>query len=63
MIIIKDMRVLKALQKRGFVEIHEETNMFGYVRDGKHSFVYKNKTYFTKYFDGCFYPFVITTKK
>jgi hypothetical protein len=69
--IVKDMRTLKAMQKRGFVTFCNQTgskihglyssNMFVcyYVDSAKSHFVYNGKTYTEKYFDGCFFPFVV----
>lgn len=70
---ITSIKILKDMQKQGFIELHEQTGtdvyFWGtkskcyYVNDGKPNFIYKNKNYITKYTDGCFYPFVYEVQK
>ena len=68
---VKNFNTLKAMAKRGLIELHSDTgtklkNWFGggfhvchYVNDGKYRFEYKGQNYAVKYFDGCFCPFVV----
>ena len=56
--IIKDRRILIAMQKRGLLTLPD--NGFYYVDDKVESpFMYKGVKYSFKYFSGCFYPFVV----
>lgn len=74
--VVSDMRILKAMARRGFVIPHKHWGMLtkhwtgAYVKafyiqgDGPKAeaggyFEYKGIRYRTKYFDGCFYPFVV----
>ena len=69
---VKNMNTLKAMAKRGFVQLDGDTgsivSWYGlcfrtyYVWDGKSSFEYKGKRYITKYVDGCFKPYVFKLK-
>lgn len=55
--IIKDLRILKALEKRSDWRFDRE---FKYCTSGENNkVIYKNKTYKLKYFSGCFYPYCI----
>jgi hypothetical protein len=68
---VKNMRTLKAMAKRGLIELHSDTgtklkNWFGggyhtcfYVSDGQCRFEFNGQKYGVKYFDGCFNPFVV----
>jgi len=69
--IVRDMRILKALQKRGFVKFCTDTgtkinslytnisHTCYYVYEAKLHFKYNNKNYGEMYIDGCFFPFVV----
>ena len=69
--IVKNINTLKAMKKRGFVKFCDQTGekITGlydnrkftcyYIYEAKLSFEYKGKKYGQKYFDGCFYPFII----
>lgn len=76
--IVENMNMLKGMERAGHIKFHRQTgtkikglysprlrkNMFTcyYIDDGEHTFIYKNKTYHTKYFDGCFMPFVVKSQ-
>ena len=65
---VRHIGTLKAMAKKGLVELHEHTGQkvnwyYGevtawYIQDGKRSFEFDGKKYESKYVDGCFYPFV-----
>tara|TARA_R100001594_G_C4027897_1_gene260653 strand:- start:1162 stop:1422 length:261 start_codon:yes stop_codon:yes gene_type:complete len=57
--IVEDRRTLKAMQRRGLIE-QSEYSVFPQVDADLGQFVYKDKTYWIKYFDGSFFPFVVT---
>lgn len=69
--IVKNMNTLKAMAKKGLIELHAQTgskiqglysrNSFTcyYVWDGKYKFEFKGQNYGIKYFDGCFCPYVV----
>ena len=57
--IIKNMNTLKAMERRKLIELTSDTKKFGYVNDGKINFEFNGSKYKIKFFDGCFYPFVI----
>ena len=64
--LIDDYKTLKQMSSQGLVTLHRDTKRFGYVdgsHEGKSRFCFENKWYETKYFDGCFMPFVTLTKK
>ena len=56
--IVRDLRVLKAIGKRFNLEFDKK---FKYCLkdESEWIFIYKNKQYELKFFDGCFYPFLI----
>ena len=57
--IIRDLRTLKAIAKKYNMEIDTD---FKYIKsyDYKLSNIeYKNNIYKIKYFDGCFFPFIV----
>ena len=69
--VVKNLNTLKAMAKMGFVEFCDQTGekikgLYSsktftcyYVDDANMSFQYKGKTYERKFFDGCFYPYVV----
>ena len=57
--IVEDRRTLKAMQRRGLIE-QSEYSVFPQVVADLGQFVYKGTTYWIKYFDGSFFPFVVT---
>ena len=69
--LVKNMNTLRAMERAGHIKLHEHTgtkkeglyyhkkSTVHYVDDGKHTFTYKGKTYHTKYFSGCFCPYVV----
>ena len=69
--IVKNLNTLKAMAKRGLVEFCDQTGFkirglysrdtftCYYVWEGKDRFEYKGQSYGIKYFDGCFYPYVV----
>lgn len=72
--VVRNIRTLKAMEKKGFIKLLPETGtkiktLSGsiitccYVHDyadGEFGeFVYNKQKYRLKYFDGCFYPFVV----
>lgn len=68
---VKNMNTLRAMERAGHIELHQDTGTkkegiyftqkrtIYYVNDGRHTFTYKGKQYHTKYFDGCFCPYII----
>lgn len=57
--IVKDRRTLKAMEKRGLISQHEYSE-FPQVDADLSQFAYKDRTYWIKYFEGSFFPFVVT---
>ena len=68
--IIKDLRLLKRMQKNGHITLHPQTGKtvtwYGqkskawYVDDAtSYVFDFEGQRYELKYFDGCFYPFIV----
>ena len=69
--IVRNMNTLKAMEKAGHIKLHNQTGskitgLYSptrftcyYINDGQWSFMYKGKKYQTKYFDGCFCPYVV----
>lgn len=71
--IVRDYRVLRALERRGFIVCRDgyDTHWTGrrvrnyFVREGPklddwyQPFTYKGIEYRITYFDGCFHPFVV----
>ena len=57
--IIEDKRTLKAMEKRGLIS-QSEYSEFPQVDADLGQFVYKDRVYWIKYFDGSFFPFVVT---
>jgi hypothetical protein len=69
--IIKDYRVLKAMERRGFIKTRDgyERHWSGltvrnyFVAHGPNTkysrFIYKGEEYKITYIDGCFHPFVV----
>ena len=60
--IIKDLRTLKAIAKRFNLQFDK---VFKYNIGGDFYGIidYKNRRFKLKYFDGCFYPYLIELKK
>ena len=68
--IVKNMNILKAMERQGFITLHEQTGtritgLYSkrkftcyYIDEGNHTFEYKGDIYHTKYIDGCFCPYV-----
>jgi hypothetical protein len=72
--IVKDLRTLKAMERRGLVTLHPDTGkvlrhpMGGkircwYVDEAEFIFEYKGERYMRKFFDGCFFPFIVKLEK
>ena len=73
--IVRNMNVLKAMERQGLIKLHEQTgtrieSLYGnkvftcyYIDEGLFNFEYKGETYTTKYIDGCFMPYVFKIKK
>jgi hypothetical protein len=71
--IIRDYRILKALERRGFIVCKDGISRHWTGRSVRNYFVdsgpklryasdrfeYKGKRYQIQYFDGCFHPFVV----
>ena len=58
--IVEDGRTLKAMEKRGLIS-QSEYSVFPQVdAETKTKFVYKDRVYWIKYFEGSFFPFVVT---
>ena len=57
--VIVDKRTLKAMERRGLIGQHEYSE-FPQVDADLGQFVYKGTNYGIKYFEGSFFPFVVT---
>jgi hypothetical protein len=57
------MSLLTRMEKAGIIKLHENTQVFGYINDGPHEFDFEHTVYNVKYFDGCFYPFVVWNRE
>jgi len=68
--IVHDYRILRALERRGFITCKDGHSRHWTGRTVRNYFVdegssglqrfeYKGKRYKVEYFDGCFYPFVV----
>lgn len=68
--IVHDLRVIKAMAKKGLVELSQDTGekvrhwtgrtvKAVYISSGPYEFEYKSKRYGVRFFDGCFNPFVV----
>ena len=58
--IVEDRRTLKAMEKRGLIS-QSKYSVFPQVdAQTKTKFVYKDRVYWIKYFEGSFFPFVVT---
>jgi len=57
--IVEDGRTLKAMEKRGLIS-QSKYSVFPQVDADLGQFVYKDRTYWIKYFEGSFFPFVVT---
>ena len=74
MAIVKDYRILKALERRGHITCMDgkvrhwsgiQTRVYyvDYGTNPARNFTYNGKDYELKYFDGCFNPFVVERGK
>jgi hypothetical protein len=68
--ILRDLRLLKDMAKAGIISLHEDTGQIVkhwsgqkvkayYISNGPFSFEYKGELFGTRYFDGCFCPFIV----
>tara|TARA_R100001463_G_scaffold85170_1_gene140078 strand:- start:2855 stop:3115 length:261 start_codon:yes stop_codon:yes gene_type:complete len=57
--IVKDRRTLKAMEKRKLIS-QSEYSVFPQVDADLSQFIYKDRVYWIKYFEGSFFPFVVT---
>jgi len=70
--LVQDMRVLKAMERQGLIKFCNQTGCkieglythkkftCYYIDEAKEKlFEYKGEKYMEKYFDGCFYPYII----
>jgi hypothetical protein len=69
--VVDDIRLLKRMQKAGFVKFCDQTgtkihDLYDhktftcyYVYEAKLKFDFEGQTYSEKYLSGCFYPYVI----
>ena len=57
--IVEDGRTLKAMERRGLIS-QSEYSVFPQVDADLSQFVYKDRVYWIKYFDGSFFQFVVT---
>lgn len=70
-IIIKNFSLLKKMEKAGHITLHPQTGskittLYSkqkmtccYIDDGKGCFKFQGMKYHTRYFSGCFFPFVV----
>jgi hypothetical protein len=68
---VRNLNTLKAMERAGHIKLHPKTGtkitglysrdyfICYYVDDGQSKFTYKGSIYGVKYFDGCFYPYVV----
>lgn len=68
---VKNMNILKGMAKQGHIKLHPSTgckipgiytrkkHTCYYIDSGSPSFTYKGIRYSTKYYDGCFNPYVV----
>lgn len=73
--VIRDIKLLKQMEKKGFVKFHHQTgtkihglydrNLFTctYVDEAHPLFEFNGNFYGQKYFDGCFCPYVVKYEK
>jgi len=57
--IVEDKRTLKAMERRKLIS-QSKYSVFPQVDADLSQFVYKDRTYWIKYFEGSFFPFVVT---
>ena len=57
--IVEDKRILKAMERRKLIS-QSEYSVFPQVDADLSQFVYKDRVYWIKYFDGSFIPFEVT---
>lgn len=57
--IVEDKRILKAMERRGLIS-QSEYSVFPQVDADLGQFIYKGINYGIKYFEGSFFPFVVT---
>lgn len=72
--IVKDIRLLRRMEKAGLIELHPQTGKtvshYGlkctawYIRNHeKDHFEYKGKKYEIQFMSGCFYPYVVEVEE
>jgi hypothetical protein len=59
--VIKDLRILEAIAKRFNLQF-DKTFKYNIGQDFYGTMEYKGRKFKLKYFDGCFYPFLIELK-
>ena len=69
--LVKNLNTLKAMERKGLIKLHPQTGtkitgLYSskyftcyYVDEGISNFEYKGAKYQTKYFSGCFFPYVV----
>lgn len=69
--IVENLNTLKAMERKGLITFHNQTGtkiqgLYSdqkftcyYIADGLSNFDYKGKKYSTRYFSGCFCPYVV----
>ena len=69
--VVKNMNTLKAMERKGFIKLHNQTGskitgLYGgrsftcyYIDEGRYSFEYKGRKYGVEFFSGCFCPYVV----
>lgn len=69
--IVNDIRLLKKMEKEKLIKLHFQTGtkikgIYGgksftcyYIDEAPSYFEYNNQFYGEKYFDGCFYPYLV----
>ena len=59
--VVKDKRTLKAIERMGFIS-QPKHDFYPRCEVGlnyQYAFEYKGSNYSLKYFDGCFYPYLV----
>lgn len=54
--------LLKEMEEAGLIKLHKDTAKFGYINEGPLEFEFQNNVYNTKFFSGCFCPYVVWNK-
>ena len=57
--IVEEGRTLKAMERRGLIS-QSKYSEFPQVDADLSQFIYKDRVYWIKYFEGSFFPFVVT---